>query len=130
MIGNVNGIVESMFASDRIRSSQNTANTKTGSAFSDYLEYALLNSRSGALFGNGVDALPGSVWQTFALKALVDGLQKSKQGETASAADKTQENSNAVAREEKKPDWAKIRVIHRYKAPMAQEKLQNRGVLV
>lgn len=140
MIGNVSGIVNSMFAADNARNSRNTANTNTGNSFSDYLNYAFLNSSSGALFGNGIgsnysymNGLSGSIWQTFALKSLIDGIQKNNQttaGTTTAASDTKQENSESVSGSEKKPDWAKIRVLQYYNTPTAQQSLKSRGILV
>ena len=139
MIGNVNGIVDSMFAADSLGSRRDTANTKTGSSFSDYLNYALLNSRSGALFGDGtgignvsyLNAMSGSLWQAFALKALVDGIQKNNQTAATDTVQGQQENGSTSAKAaEAKPDWAKIRVIRYYQPPVLQQNPENRGTLV
>ena len=140
MVGNVNGIVNSMFAAEGAANSRNTARTNTGNSFSDYLDYALLNSRSGALLGGGIgsnysymNGLSGSVWQTIALKALVDEIKKNNQtasDTTAAAEDAQQGNSKAFSKPEKKPDWAKIRVLRYYNAPAVKQSTKSRGILV
>lgn len=140
MIGNVNGIVDSMFAADNLKNRQNAADAKAGSSFSDYLNYALLNARSGSLFGDGIgmgsnypymNAMSGSIWQTFALKALIDGMQKNSQTTASESAQGQQENGGASAKAaEAKPDWAKIRVIRHYQSPIPNQNPANRGVLV
>ena len=140
MTGNVNNIVESMFAAEHARSRQNTANTKTtaktGSSFSDYLNYALLNSQAGALFGTGsgiglsypyTNPLSGSFLQTYVLKALIDGIQKNSQSTAPQTAGTAQETDAAAQTAKKKPDWAKVRVIRHYQAPVTEEK---KGILV
>ena len=140
MIGNVNGIVDSVFAAENLRSRQNTVNTKNGNSFSDYLNYALLNAQSGALFGSGngissgyayMNPLSGSIWQTFALKALADGLQKTNPSPAQPAADgQRHENKNeSVQTAQQKPDWAKIRVIRYYQSP-AEKTPVSRGISV
>ena len=137
MLGNVTGIVDSMFAADNVRSRQNTANTNTKNSCSDYLDYALLNSRSGSLLGTGIDSgysymngLSGSIWQTFALKALIDGMQKSSNSAAEGSTTAVSENRAASGLAEKKPDWAKIRVVQYYKAPTVQQNLGNQGILI
>ena len=52
MVGNVNGIVESMYAAENARTQQSAASGKTGN-FSGYLDAALLNYRTG-LFTQGL----------------------------------------------------------------------------
>ena len=50
MVGNVNGIVESFYAADNVRSQQSTARGQNGN-FSNYLNLALSNYRTGLLTG-------------------------------------------------------------------------------
>lgn len=128
MTGNVSSIVESMFASDSVRNRQNTVNQKNQNSFSDYLNAALLNAQSGTLFGNNSAAaigypygnlLSGSVWQAFAVRALVDGMQKNSSSAPKTSADGQQDGA-AVTERMSKPDWAKIRVIRYYQPPKAQ----------
>lgn len=132
MVGNVSGIVESYFAADHAKSQQNTAASQTGSRFSDYLDYALLNSRTGLLFGNGLDSgysymngLSNSMWQSMVLKALKEGLKKDSDAEDT---DTSSQEDTAKAEAKKKPDWATIRVISRYQSPMAQT--AEKGMLI
>ena len=77
MVGNVNGIVESMYAAENARTQQSAASGKTGN-FSGYLDAALLNYRTGLFtqglgggFGNALymNALSGQTWQSIVLKA-------------------------------------------------------------
>ena len=121
MIGNVNGIVDSMFAAADLKNRQITANTKNEDSFSDYLNYALLNSQQGALFGTGSGISSGSIWQAFALKALVDGLKKSSQQDNESV---------SVQAGGPKPDWAKIRVVRYYQPPAVYNTPASQGILV
>lgn len=132
MIGNVNGIVDSMFAAADLKNRQITANTKNEDSFSDYLNYALLNSQQGALFGTGSGISSGSIWQAFALKALVDGLKKSSQPVAgASENGKGQDNESvSVQAGGPKPDWAKIRVVRYYQPPAAYNTPASQGILV
>ena len=134
MVGNVNHIVESMSAADNIRNQQSTANGKTGN-FSDYLDSALLNYRTGLLTGglnsgySYLNALSGSTWQTLVLEALRDELKKKESDQT----EKTQQDSEdtkSQASTKKKPDWAKIRVIEHYKSPREEELVRQKGILV
>lgn len=134
MVGNVNHIVESMYAADNIRNQQSTANGKAGN-FSDYLDSALLNYRTGLLTGglnsgySYLNALSGSTWQTLALAALRDELKKKESDKT----EKTQQDSEdtkSQAAAKKKPDWAKIRVIEHYKSPKEEELIRQKGILV
>lgn len=133
MVGNVNHIVESMHAADNIRNQQSAANAKNGN-FSNYLESALLNYRTGILtggFNSGyscLNALSGSSWQTVVLEALRDELKKKQTEEKKDDSQKDEETS-ALAQAKKKPDWAKIRVIERYKSPK-DELSEKTGVLV
>lgn len=136
MVGNVSGIVESYFAADNAKSHQNTTAAQTNSRFSDYLDYALLNSRTGLLFGNGIDsgysytnALTGSIWQSMVLKALKEELKKDSETEDTDAALKEAAKSEKTA-EKKKPDWATIRVINRYKSPMEEAVGKEKGMLI
>lgn len=134
MVGNVNHIVESMFAADNIKNQQSTANGKTGN-FSDYLDSALLNYRTGLLTGglnsgySYLNALSGSTWQTVVLEALRDELKKKEAAETKDDRRDTEE-AKSSASEKKKPDWAKIRVIEYYKSPREEELTRHKGILV
>lgn len=139
MTGNVNSIVESMFAANSLKNQQNTVSQKNKSSFSDYLNYALLNSQSGALFGSVsgtglsypyTSPLSGSVWQAFALKALADGLNKNNQPASIASENGQEQDPQAAGAKTKKPDWAKIRVVRYYQAPQAAEKQNNPGILV
>lgn len=134
MVGNVNHIVESMSAADNIRNQQSTANGKAGN-FSDYLDSALLNYRTGLLTGglnsgySYLNALSGSTWQTFVLEALRDELKKKESDKT----EKTQQDSEDTKSQtstKKKTDWAKIRVIEHYKSPKEEELIKQKGILV
>lgn len=134
MVGNVSGMVESYFAADNARSHQTTAASQTNSRFSDYLNYALLNSRTGSLFGTGqefgysyMNGLSNSLWQGMVLKALKEELQKDS--DTKGTETSSQEDAKSTKAEaKKKPDWASMRVINRYKSPMAQE--AAKGMLI
>lgn len=134
MVGNVNHIVESMFAADNIKNQQSTASGKTGN-FSDYLDSALLNYRTGLLTGglnsgySYLNALSGSTWQTVVLEALRDELKKKEAAETEDDRRDTEE-AKSSASEKKKPDWAKIRVIEHYKSPREEELARHKGILV
>lgn len=133
MVGNVNQIVESMHMADNIRNQQNTAGGKTGN-FSDYLDSALLNYRTGLLTGglnsgySYLNALSGSAWQTVVLEALRDELKKKESGETKKSLEDAEE-TESLASEKKKPDWAKIRVIEHYKSPR-EEPAEKKGILI
>lgn len=134
MVGNVNNIVESMFAADNVRNQQSTANGKTDN-FSGYLNSALLNYQTGLLTGglnsgySYMNALTGSAWQNVVLEALRDGLKKSRQ--TESAEEESDQESGVSSNEaRKKSDWATIRVIRRYHAPVLEEENTKKGILV
>lgn len=131
MLGSVNSIVESMFAADRVKGQQGSVNTQKSGSFSDYLNYALLNSQSGALFGNGsgvgmgypyTGQLSGSIWQAFALKALADGVQKNSQSASGT------KESPQQAKED--TDWAKIRVVRYYSSPAGHGQTAGKGILI
>ena len=130
MVGNVGGIVESMYAADNVRNQQNAADAKAGS-FSDYLDYALLSGRTGLLSGGTgfgysyLNPLASSSWQTLMLGALRDELKKKADGEK-SGEDKEGEVSQP---HRKKPNWATIRVVEHYKAPVA-DGAGGRGICV
>ena len=130
MVGNVGGIVESMYAADNVKNQQHMAGSRTGS-FSDYLDYALLNGRTGLLsgglgFGSSyLNPLAGSSWQTLVLGALRDELKKKADEQKSESA---QEEGVSQVRK-KKPDWATIRVVEHYKAPVA-ESGAGRGICV
>ena len=134
MVGNVNHIVESMFAADNIKNQQSTASGKTGN-FSDYLDSALLNYRTGLLTGglnsgySYLNALSGSTWQTVVLEALRDELKKKESAETEDDRRDTEE-AKSSASEKKKPDWATIRVINRYKSPTEEAVGKEKGMLI
>lgn len=134
MVGNVNHIVESMSAADNIRNQQSTANGKAGN-FSDYLDSALLNYRTGLLTGglnsgySYLNALSGSTWQTFVLEALRDELKK-KESDKTEKTRQDSEDTKSQASAKKKPDWAKIRVIEHYKSPKEEELIKQKGILV
>ncbi len=133
MVGNVNHIVESMYAADNIKNQQSTANGKTGN-FSDYLDLALSNYRTGLLTGglnsgySYLNGLSGSTWQTVVLEALRDELKKNQTKETKETQQENEEASS-LASAGKKPDWAKIRVIEHYKSPK-EELIKEKGILV
>ena len=134
MVGNVNSIVESMSMADNIRNQQSTANGKTGN-FSDYLDSALLNYRTGLLTGglnsgySYLNALSGSTWQTVVLEALRDELKKKESDQT----EKTKqdgEDTKSQSETKKKTDWARIRVIEYYKSPKEEATMKQKGILV
>ena len=135
MIGHVNGIVESLAAADNVKSSQNTANTNAGK-FSDYLDSALLNYRTGLLTGSGMsnysylNALSGTAWQSVVLKALKDELKKELNSDESESTVQEDESAAPNAVKKKKPDWATIRVIQHYKSPRMEENAESKGVLV
>lgn len=135
MTGNVSGIVEAFFPTDRWNSQPRVA-TETAGKFSDYLDLALLNGRTGLFTGSMqagtgypfAQGLSGSIWQTLVLKALQDQLKKKEE-----AAGQTQQKDGdaeyARADVKKKPDWATIRVLERYRAP-AEENAPTKSMRV
>ncbi len=132
MLGNINGIVESFYKADNIKAQQNMAGAKS-SGFSDYLDYALLNGRTGLFGENNLYAgypysspLSGSLWQGVVLDALRRGLKKESEEETKVQ----QEDEPIQAEAKKKPDWARIRVIRHYQSPVAREGVENPGILI
>ncbi len=134
MVGNVNGIVESMFAAENARNQQSTANGKSGN-FSSYLNSALLNYQTGLLTGglnsgySYMNALTGSAWQNVVLEALRDGLKKNRQtDEKEDNAKEAEASSNGV--QKKKSNWATIRVIRHYQSPVLEEENAKKGILV
>ncbi|MCI9209078.1 MAG: hypothetical protein HFI83_00075 [Eubacterium sp.] len=137
MVGNVNGIVESMYAAENARTQQSAASGKTGN-FSGYLDAALLNYRTGLFtqglgggFGNALymNALSGQTWQSIVLKALKDELEKKEQSGHAEGAD-TQDREKSEVSAPRKPDWATIRVIERYRSPLQEDTQNNKGIQV
>lgn len=134
MVGNVNQIVESMFAADNIRNRQSTVGGKTNN-FSGYLDSALLNYRTGLLTGglnsgySYLNALTGSSWQTLVLEALRDELKK-KESDQAEKTEQDSKDAKSQASVKKKPDWAKIRVIEHYKSPGEEELIRQKGILI
>ena len=137
MVGNVNGIVESMYAAENARSQQGAASGKNGN-FSNYLDAALLNYRTG-LFTEGLggslsnsfyaNALYGSTWQNTVLKALKEELEKKDESRETEEAEEDKKSGTA-AYSKKKPDWAKIRVIQRYQAPLYEAKPEKNGIFL
>lgn len=138
MVGNMHlsGIVESMFAADQTANRQNM--TKGNPAnFSNYLDSALWNYRSGLLFGNGygseysyLQALTGSTWQSAVVQALKEELKKELENDEKNSNEAEDGGEVPKAAKDKKPDWATIRVIQRYASPMKQEDLPCKGLLV
>ncbi|MBO5372261.1 MAG: hypothetical protein J6A75_06035 [Lachnospiraceae bacterium] len=139
MVGNMSGlsgIVESMFAADKTVNRQNMSNTNTVN-FSNYLDAALLNYRSGLLFGNGLgagysylSALSGSTWQSVVVQALKEELKKELESDEENNGEACDKEEIQKITKSKKPDWASIRVIQRYESPMKQEDLPCKGLLV
>ena len=139
MVGNVGQLVESMNAANNAKLNQNTANTNSGN-FKNYLDTALLNSRSGlltnGLFSSGLSSgysylnpLSGSVWQTAMLEALRDELKKGRSSEDKESEDLQEESSDSQTQKTKKEDWARIRVIRRYQSPVLEEN-KKEGILL
>ena len=139
MVGNVGQLVESMNAANNAKLTQNTANTNSGN-FKNYLDTALLNSRSGlltnGLFSSGLSSgysylnpLSGSVWQTAMLEALRDELKKGRSSEDKESEDLQEESSDSQTQKTKKEDWARIRVIRRYQSPVLEEN-KKEGILL
>ncbi len=138
MIGNMSGLsgmVESMFATDKTAIRQHTTNPNTAN-FSNYLDSALLNYRTGLLFGNGfgsdysyMQALSGSTWQSVVVQALKEELKKELESDEKNN-NKAKDSDISKTTKDKKPDWATIRVIQRYEAPIKQEDLPCKGLLV
>ena len=137
MVGNVNGIVESMYAADHARTQQSTA-SEGNRNFSGYLGSALLNYRTGLLtgglgggYGNSMylNALSGSAWQSMVFKAIKDELEKKeKSGKSKEETDRGE--SGAFVSSKKKEDWATIRVIERYQSPLQENGLKSKDILV
>ena len=134
MVGNVNSIVETMSMADNIRNQQSDANGKTGN-FSDYLDSALLNYRTGLLTGglnsgySYLNALSGSTWQTVVLEALRDELKK-KESDQTEKTKQDSEDTKSQSETKKKTDWARIRVIEYYKSPKEEAMMKQKGILV
>lgn len=135
MVGNVGQLVESMNAANNAKLHQNTSNS-TSDIFKNYLDTALLNSRGG-LFSDGLGSgysylnpLSGSVWQTAMLEALRDELKKGRESEDEKSDDLEEETSSPKAQKEKKEDWARIRVIRRYQAPMVEGNKSKKEIVV
>lgn len=119
MVGNVTGLVESMHAADNARASQASSGKGTTEAFSDYLDTLLLSGRTGLFSGEaaaGISNSAGSLWQMAAFEALKEKLKKEeREGEGGS---RTKDGEASLAQNEtKKTEWAKIRVIERYRSP-------------
>ena len=136
MVGNVNNIVESMYAADNARSYRQAAAASNTETFSDYLDLALLNGRTGLLTG-GLSSdysyrsiLSGSIWQTAVLEALRDGLKKNGTEADTKGGQAQGEATAARLSEEKKTDWARIRVIRRYQVPVETAMEEKKGILV
>lgn len=138
MTGNLSGvgsIVESMHTAENLRMQQNTANTK-GSSFSDYLDMALLNNRTGLFTGSGINScypwyhtFSDYSWKNTIIKALRDELKKESDEEQKKVQSEGAKESSSVSRK-KKPDWAVVRVIERYQPPVVQTTSESEGLLV
>ena len=134
MVGNVNGIVESLYAADNVRTQQAATNSKSDN-FSNYLNLALSNYQTGLLtggLGSGysyLNQLTGSTWQTAVLEALKEGFKKEQKSEDTSSGGQEEEGGANLAKQ-KKPDWATIRVIRHYQPPVMDENVKKQGVLV
>lgn len=139
MAGNVNGIVESFYAADNVKSQQSTARGQNGN-FSDYLNLALSNYRTGLLtggLGSGLynnslyfNTLTGSAWQDVVLKALKDELKKNTKSDDAESTAEDGENESVFSAKTAKKDWAKIRVIERYKSPMKENESGGKEIRI
>lgn len=138
MVGNVNGIVESFYAADNVKSQQSTASGQN-SDFSNYLNSALLNYRTGLLTGGLSDGLSnslyfntltGSAWQGVVLKALKDELEKNNKSGDSESTKEDGENETALSAKTKKKDWAKIRVIEHYKSPMKENESTGKEIRI
>lgn len=138
-IGNVNGIVESFYTADALKSSANTKDNSSYS-FQDYLNAALNNYKTGmltgsglygsnyygsslyntglyntGLYGSGMYGNYGSILSGVAVNALLSRVLESQ------AANSSQEKSGGSQEsEQEKPAWASIRVIRRYQEPAVQ----------
>ena len=76
-----------------------------------------------------MNALSGQTWQSIVLKALKDELEKKEQSGHAEETD-TQDREKSEVSAPKKPDWAKIRVIERYRSPLQEDTQNNKGIQV
>lgn len=135
MVGNVGQLVESMNAANNAKLQQSSSNANTSrNNFSDYLDTLLLNSGNSLFSGvsgySSLNSMSGSIWQMLALQSLKDSLKKEKQSDNGEDSGSDGKSGASAGSQAKKTEWAKIRVVERYKSPVKDVKEPAKGILV